>query len=144
MHQNAQAIAPKVNYEWEMFNFLAKKIESEYKKAPQEEKNLLMEGFLLHVRVLLDFFIGEPKKDDVSARHFYKDESVWTRESPNLCTYLRDPDHRKRVNKKLAHLTYSRLTEKEEWDFPAIRKDIDEAWKKFQSLLDERDRDWFS
>jgi hypothetical protein len=34
-------------------------------------KNALLEAFTLHTRALMDFLYGEPRGDDVSARHFF-------------------------------------------------------------------------
>lgn len=140
MHPDAKKIAPKVKYEWDMFDWLAQRIANEYKASSQQERNLLTEDFLLHARVLRDFFVRNPKHDDVSARHFFNDESTWTAESSSLCAYLQQ--NRIRLNKKLAHLTYSRLKLDEQWDFSAIRKEVFDAWHKFCSLLTAPARQW--
>lgn len=142
VHPNTQRIVPKLIYEWEMFCWLEKRIRSHWKAANQPTKNLLMEGFLLHARVLRDFFGTPRRQDDVSACNFFEDDSGWQTRSKQLCPYLEK--NRKRLNKKLAHLTHSRLTEDENWDFPAIRDEISEAWQAFLSALSESQRQWFN
>ena len=142
IHPQAEIIAPKVKYEWDMFRWMASRIQNEYQSSPQENRNLLMEDFLLHARVLRDFFVATPKQDDVSATHFFDDPSLWQQTAKELCSYLRA--NRVRLNKKLAHLTYSRLTEDEKWDFEAIRKEIFVAWESFLSNLPESAKSWFS
>ncbi len=140
MHHDAEKIAHKVKYEWHMFDWLAQRIANEYKVSSQQEQNLLTEDFLLHARVLCDFFVRNPKNDDVSARHFFNHESTWTSESNSLCAYLQQ--NRIRLNKKLAHLTYSRLKLDEQWDFSTIRNEISDAWSKFCSMLTDPARQW--
>ena len=140
MHADAEKIAPKLKYEWNMFEWLAQRIAKEYEASSQQKQNLLTEDFLLHARVLRDFFIRNPENDDVSARHFFNDESIWTSESSTLCPYLQQ--NRIRLNKKLAHLTYSRLKLDEQWDFIVIRNEVSDAWHKFCSLLTYPARPW--
>ncbi len=141
LHPKSEQIAQRVKYEFDMFEWLAGKIQGDWETAPQPMKNLLLEGFLLHARILRDFFIADPKQDDVSARHFFDDPSQWRARSSSLCPYLKA--NTERLNKKLAHLTYSRLTEEEQWDFRAIQAEIALAREAFRSALTESTRQWF-
>ena len=141
VHECAKEIVPKVKYEWQIFSWLVQRIEAEYEAAPQSTKNLLMESLLLHARVLYDFFVRAPKGDDVSACHFFDDASDWCVVSSDLCPYLRA--NMKRLNKKLAHLTYSRLTEDEQWAFGAIRDEVSHGWRTFLDALQYDQRKWF-
>ncbi len=100
-----------------------------------------MEGFLLHARVLHDFLIRRPRQDDVSACHFFDDASHWRTVSSDMCPYMRE--NMGRLNKKLAHLTYSRQTEDEQWDFYVIRDEVSHAWRTFLDALQYDRRKWF-
>ena len=64
-------IAQKVRYELDMFN-IAYRLLNEPTTSDQFNHNLLLEGFLLHARVLRDFLRPDhPRDDDVLARHFF-------------------------------------------------------------------------
>ncbi len=140
-----ERIAPAVKYEWDMFEWLSHKIERrikrEWQNVDKPTRNMLLEDFLLHARILRDFFVGEPRNDDVSARHFFDDHSAWVEEAKELCPYTRE--NKTRIDKKLAHLTYTRPILDKDWDFLAIRTDIYDAWDKFLSSLPSERRAWF-
>ena len=142
LHPDAKKIAPKAEYEWDMFVYLSERIKSEYPTADKPTKNFLTEVYLLHARVLYDFLLRPPKDDDVSATHFFDDASEWCTVRSDFCPYLRE--NMTRVNKKLTHLTYSRLTEDEIWDHDAIRDEISHAWRTFLEMLPEDRREWFA
>lgn len=84
-----------------------------FKPRIRAERNMRLESFLLHYRVLLDFFARghERKDDDVLAADFgYRSEGV-----------AMPAKERSRLNKDLAHLTYSRLNRKnKEWDLDKL------------------------
>ena len=146
LHKSAKEIAPKVKYEWDMFICVANRItvECEQRTADQFTKNILLEVFLLHARVLHDFLVKPPSEcDDVLAFHFFDDASTWNTvlSSYNFCPYL--SKSRKRLNKKLAHLTFSRLTEDKCWKINAIRDEVSYAWHTFSKTLPEDRRVWF-
>ena len=141
IHNQAQDIVPKVKYEFEMLEWAAKKIKAEFSNADQPTKNMLLEVFLLHARVLRDFFVKSPSDDDVSTQHFFDAPSVWVSKANTLCQTLEK--ERVRLNKKLAHLTYSRLTEEEEWDFNGIHDELLKAKHEFLDALEPDQRKWF-
>lgn len=65
--------------------------------------NALMESFVIHARVLLDFF-GKPRgNDDVVAAHFTKAGAM-----TNAATATVPVSVRQRLNKQVPHLTYAR------------------------------------
>ena len=134
-------IAQKVRYELDMFN-IAYRLLNEPTTSDQFNHNLLLEGFLLHARVLRDFLRPDPPRDDdVLARHFFNNPAEWEQKESDLCPYLHDD--KARINKKLAHLTYSRLTAAEGWDDATIHREINDAWDQFWSLLPRHKRKWF-
>lgn len=77
--------------------------------------NLLIEGRLLHLRILNEAFSKEVgREDDVKIRHFGID---------NVEPFFKG-DEKKRVDKLAMHLTYSRgaVDENSSWDFGKIWK----------------------
>jgi hypothetical protein len=76
-------------------------------------RNALVEPFTLHFRVLYDFLWADPRRDDVSARHWFPD-GHWEAKPTDA---LREA--RRRTNKEIAHLTYTRTTiHGDEWIWP--------------------------
>ncbi|MCE0498459.1 MAG: hypothetical protein LV481_10995 [Methylacidiphilales bacterium] len=89
-----------VLYEMEMFIYLKiLNLGTTSLKHAGIVNNAIVEAYLLHARVLNDFFSKTPKKDDISCTHycFKISEAVIAEEIEN------------RFHKSLAHLTYSRL-----------------------------------
>jgi hypothetical protein len=68
-------------------------------------ENLIIEGFVLHLRNLLDFFYGEPRRNDMAAGMFYEWEKL-PNDFPVESDVLKDA-HR-RAHKELSHLTTER------------------------------------
>ncbi len=67
--------------------------------------NTLVESFAIHARSLIDFFGGATAKtDDAIASHFTAQPFTGT------ATAAVSPDVRDRMNKQIAHLTYTRET----------------------------------
>jgi hypothetical protein len=79
LHPQAQALAPKINYELNILQFCSTRIQNWWAGADDCLRNLLLEDFLLHARILRDFFVGSPRQDDVSAAHFFDDSSQMCR-----------------------------------------------------------------
>ncbi len=141
-----EEIAQKVRYERGMLDWCAQQIAlaSELPKsdANQSRSNLTLEGFLLHARVLRDFFVGPPKKDDdVLAEHFLEEPvpvCTWS------CPYLSEHRNRKRLDKLLAHLTYTRLGHEKKWNVAKIHAEIERAWQEFLGALPVGTQQWFA
>jgi hypothetical protein len=57
VHPQAAIISSKIKYEWDMFQWLANRIANEWQTSDQMQRNLLLEGCLLHAKVLRDFLI---------------------------------------------------------------------------------------
>jgi len=92
--------------------------------------NALLESFLVHARLLIDFLYGRPKTgyDDIRAEDML-DPGEWERIRPEQTQLLKDTKHD--ADKFLAHLTTTRLDRSKEWDYPAIFKEIDAALDVF-------------
>lgn len=71
--------------------------------ASQAHANALIESFAVHARNLMDFFLSTPKGDDAVAAHF---TATGTFAATATCAIPKDL--RTRLNKQIAHLTYSR------------------------------------
>jgi hypothetical protein len=76
--------------------------------------NNVVEAFLIHARTLIDFFIGPSnyRNTDIVAWDFFDSPDAWRR------GLQRDNLHRdrERIGRKLAHLTYGRLTDRDGWN----------------------------
>jgi hypothetical protein len=107
--------------------------------------NCLLESFLGHFRNLVDFFSTPPVKDDCSAQHFVSPEEwVGLRErfsdSPRTA--------RDRMNKRLAHLTYSRGDQENypnAWPISDMAVEIIDVMTAFLDMAEARlDDEWSS
>jgi len=75
--------------------------------------NAFIESFVIHARVLLDFFYPlKPRLDDVIAVDFFDRAKTWEEARPEKTDILKTIH--KRVGKEAAHLTYSRQKVSEE------------------------------
>ena len=96
---------------------------------PEGEHNLALEAFLVHARNLRDFFGKSGYDDDILARDFVS-------QMPRLAMpYLRS--NRKRVNRKLAHASYSRPRFREGWERLIICQKVEVAMRRFLERLKE-------
>jgi hypothetical protein len=142
LHQHAEAIAPKIWYELDMVRYGYARIQREWDAADTRWRNMLLEDFMLHARVLRAFFVDDPRRDDdVSARHFFDDSAPWETVAVGLCSYLKK--HKKRLDKYMAHLTYSRLDEDKEWCDQIVFSELTAAWETFFAMLPPERQRWF-
>lgn len=88
--------------------------------------NSLLESFAIHVRALIGFFYSEnPRIDDIIAEDFFPNPVDWQCKRP-LKTEILDKA-KKRADKEVAHLTYTRLDvtpEQKHWEFLKIFNDL--------------------
>lgn len=103
----------------------------------------ILESFLLHSRVLHEFFCREKsvKEDDLKARHF---ATGWTFEEAET-PYLKEQE--KWLHKSLAHLSKARVehaAEGAEWDLIRIKDEISQLIVRFECKLDADVKGWFS
>ena len=125
-----------------MFNYCYEGIKNQKVQADVGLHNLYIEGFLLHARILLEFFSDKQEKDTVIISHFLKDINRWNVIKKQIFKYLND-NNKKRLNKYLAHLTYTRLEDDKVWDHDTIYKEITNAWRNFCLLLQEEVKSLF-
>lgn len=89
-----------------MFLALAQELSKRY--PPGTVNNALLESFALHVRNLIDFLYAEnPSSDDVYAGDFFPCKEDWAKIRPQITPLLEKV--KKRANKEVSHLTYSRI-----------------------------------
>lgn len=85
-------------------------------------QNALLEAFLIHARLLHDFFFKGPVKDDIAPQEIIPNWRV-----PTGVTRL-PQDEIGRMNKMLAHFTRGRLQMMEkgqaQWNLPALRRHL--------------------
>jgi hypothetical protein len=84
--------------------------------------NALLESFTLHARGLLQFFFPKaPRDDDVLAQDYFGGKPAWEDVRGDMPPALSQIDFR--VGKEVAHLTYARLSVRDEakgWDIREI------------------------
>lgn len=101
-------------------------------RAPTtEERNLVLEALLIHARNLRDFFAKSGNNDDILARDFVS-------QMPRIAMpYLRSRTRRKRLNRGLAHASYSRPRLGGEWNVQIIGRELEVAMRRFLERLKE-------
>lgn len=117
------------------------KVTSGIAPEARREASAWLECFLLHARILYDFFtLDASRPDDVSASHFV---AAW---SPvNAKSELGSTD-KVRLNKALAHLTTTRIEFDQMhagWDVDAIWEEICGVTKRFLVSLPANSTSWF-
>jgi hypothetical protein len=94
--------------------------------------NALIESFVIHYRVLFEFFYKHPQGDDVSAEHYFASGDDWRRLRPPETPLLRNSI--RRSAKEIAHLTYASpdlAPDTKDWDCPAISNDVENVFRAF-------------
>lgn len=95
--------------------------------------NALLESFAIHLRGLIHFFYaGNPQSDDVVAQDFFEDPETWRSGRPLKNEILQVA--KKRADKEVAHLTYSRIDitpEDKLWDFVQLHEELQKAISAF-------------
>ncbi|MBI3838808.1 MAG: hypothetical protein HY288_12860 [Planctomycetia bacterium] len=155
------AVAPKVAYEIRMFRYtsdrlrrldldldtvfpdnVSPRVGTGISTEEVREASMVLESFLVHTRVLRDFFWrGRSRPDDVVAGDFV---GGWKMPSDSEYSYLFS--HKDRLDKALAHLTTARVTYDSEgkgWAIREIENEIEPMIERFLRELPEDRRYWF-
>src|SRR6266571_4199982 len=86
------SVADDLNYEWKMANVAARALAQAQGMNDVWAQNLALESFLVHARIIRDFFAASGSTDDVLARDFLGSD-------PKVrLTLLRSNPIRKRLN----------------------------------------------
>ncbi len=107
----------------------------------ERDSSALVESFLLHARVLAEFFCSEGRKDDIVAADFIPG---WIRPTSSDWPYTEGC--KTRLNKALAHLTMRRVTEyqtAEPWDIAKMKSELDNVIRRFHVELPVEMQPWF-
>jgi hypothetical protein len=119
-----------VNYEIDMMTFCFGAL---HQKPTHHQRNAYLEALTIHVRALLNFLLSDGKKDDMLASHFVSDNAAYKRDLGELSPALKDL--RGRINKHVAHITYTRETiapEERLWDTHAIFSELAQLVQVFR------------
>ena len=96
--------------------------------------NALLESFLIHARILIEFlYKNKPYKDTVRASQYFTSDSPWKSIRPQKTELLEKTE--KDAHKHLAHLTYTRLQGKRGWPYIKIANDIKAVLQVFYENL---------
>jgi hypothetical protein len=131
-------------YEVLVLEATAKALSSQTVDDPLQARAVI-ESFLIHSRNLIDFmYPTKPEKDDILAQDFFLDPGDWLRQREAEGAILQTS--KRRINKLLSHLTYTRLktsSEDSKWDSVGLRDEIVLKLRVFLKhvsgdLIDER------
>ena len=96
--------------------------------------NALLESFLMHARILIEFlYKNQPYKDTVRASQYFTSDSPWKSIRPQKTDLLKETEED--AHKYLAHLTYTRLQRKRKWPYIKIANDIKSVLQVFYENL---------
>ena len=138
--RSLRSAAKTIRYELDMFLLASRCLQTPNEPAVA---NLLLEALLLHTRVLRDFFRGPgpgSRKDDILVTDFLPVKPRFR------LRRLRSSSTKKRLDKLLAHASFSRPRLDKNWPIGPIQQEIIEAWLLFMERLDKHDpttRGWF-
>jgi hypothetical protein len=134
-----QKASNHLHYEWTMFNATAEKLAQ---PGPDDvTQNAFVESFTIHARIFMAFLFeeGSIDQEDVLARHFFSDSSLW--HDKLKTNKIKKPAQfriNSRVGKEVAHLSYKRqqvTPEMKPWEISAIRDAIIPAMKTFLACV---------
>lgn len=119
--------AETVRYEYAMF-LHSSVLLHEWAEDPGLMHNILLENVLLHARNLVEFFgTTSHTADDIRARHYLT--------APHDFALPYSRSIKKRLNKLLAHVSYSRSEFQKPWQVAALRQELAGAWAEFIDRL---------
>ncbi|MBW8001017.1 MAG: hypothetical protein FVQ80_03235 [Planctomycetes bacterium] len=97
--------------------------------------NALLESFLIHTRILIEFlYKDEPYKDNVRASQYFTPDSSWESIRPPKTKLLNKTEGD--THKYLAHFTHTRSQkEKPRWSYIKIANDIKAVLQVFRENL---------
>ena len=125
--------ADDLNYEWKMARMSGLALARAQRSGNVWATNMALETFLLHARVIRDFYGSSGSANDVLAVDFLGS-------SPRVrLPLLRSRATRVRLNRRIAHLSYSRSRLKRSWNVPTLLSEINQAMIDFIALLAKRD-----
>ena len=100
-------------------------------------RNALVEAFAVHARGLSDFLFSAPQDDDAAAEQFFGPGEWVAQRGEDISAELQAV--RRRTNKEIAHLTYSRLNVPEasqSWMTQSIVLELQRVFFRFVKHVD--------
>lgn len=129
-----QSAAKDLQYEWRMARVATNATIEGTLKQDAAMVNMALESFLIHARNIRDFFASRGNPDDVLARDFLG------RPTRVRLSLLRSPKIRRRLNKRIAHISYSRARLGRGWNWSILLSEINDAMGKFEQRLRARSK----
>lgn len=130
------AAAEAVAYEVKMLCFTASALpggsDEKFEDYPSFERNVYLESFLIHARVLDEFFRSKPRHDDIVATDYVPG-------FPSTVTLV--DGERTAIDKQLAHLT-ERRRERKSFRVQRIARALVEVFLQFSETAD-KDAAWY-
>ncbi len=97
--------------------------------------NALLESFVVHASIILDFFYKpQVKPDDAKAIHYLDSVGEWNALLPSYAKYFRRFNTKR--NKEVIHLSYKRLDVKPEQKYWRVVETTSHIQKLFDKFLD--------
>ena len=132
-----RAAACTMTYEHRMFIASARVLMNRPPRATDQMSvligNMALESSLIHARNLRDFFSPNGRKDDILARDFVSP-------LPRIALpYLRNKSTDRRLNRLLAHPSYSRTKLVGKWDISTLCREVEAAWQSFLRRLEDQE-----
>jgi hypothetical protein len=125
-NEELQLASDHLFYEVVMFRSLAEVMASGRFQNDNLINSAVLESFMIHVRILLDFLYADnPKSDDVIAEDFFYTPNTWVTKRYEKSELIKTVH--KRVGKEIAHLTYERLKqtlETKKWKYIDIANEV--------------------
>ncbi|NQU77186.1 hypothetical protein HQ544_00660 [Candidatus Falkowbacteria bacterium] len=131
----------ELGYEICMFRETCKELFSGTRRS-QFWRNLLVESFALHMRVLIDFFYSDERKydDDIVAQDLLPDDVRWKELRPPLIKLLKEA--KTKADKQLAHLSCNRIILEKEgrkgWKILEISNEINKIINFFEEIKKQK------
>ena len=129
--EKLKRISSHLYYEFSMFVSLTLEMRKGY--PPGMVNNALLQSFALHVRNLIDFLYNDKHQpDDVYAGDYFETPERWQLLRSKITPGLSNA--KKRANKEIAHLTYSRLNvaqKEKKWAFVELSNEMIKAFDPF-------------
>lgn len=123
-------------------NIELKQYPLQYKEDPVNYQNIFLEDFLLHAKVLLEFFYDLEKKKTsqyIEAWHFYESLEDYKKILPQKTSSIKLVE--KRINPELSHLGINRMfvvPDQKGWNVVKILHDFMDLVKIFIDNLPEK------
>ena len=124
-----RSAAKNLRYEWDTAGDALRGLVQATASTNIPMINVFLEDYLLHARNLRDFFAPGGKADDVITADFFG------RPMRVSLPHLRSAAVRNRLNKRIAHLTFSRPRFRSSWNVRPLSIELNQAMIRFVTRL---------